>query len=29
MQSEILKILFIINPILEKRLGMKVKDLVA
>ncbi len=29
MQSEILKILFIINPILEKRHGMKVKDLVA
>ena len=29
MQSEILKILFIINPILEKRLGMKVQDLVA
>jgi diacylglycerol kinase (ATP) len=29
MQSEILKILFIINPILEKRLGMKVHDLVA
>jgi YegS/Rv2252/BmrU family lipid kinase len=29
MQSGILKILFIVNPILEKRLGMKVKDLVA
>jgi YegS/Rv2252/BmrU family lipid kinase len=29
MQLEILKILFIINPILEKRLGMRVKELVA
>ncbi|KPL13421.1 MAG: hypothetical protein AMS26_14490 [Bacteroides sp. SM23_62] len=29
MQSEISKILFIIHPILEKRLGMKVKDQVA
>ena len=29
MQSKILRILFIINPILEKRLGMKVQDLVA
>jgi YegS/Rv2252/BmrU family lipid kinase len=29
MQSEISKILFIINPILEKRLGVKIKDQVA
>ena len=29
MPSEILKILFIINPIHEKRLGMKVKELIA
>ncbi len=28
MESEISKILFIINPILEKRLGIRVKDLV-
>ena len=29
MQSELSKILFIINPILEKRLGVKIKDQVA
>lgn len=29
MQSEILKILFILNPILEKRRGMKVKEMIS